>query len=75
MSMPIHQSVSKRAFDPEDVECMSLAFEAVCDDLGLRVRAGRAAETVAKRVIALAGGERDAQVLCAAVLASFGLSR
>lgn len=73
--MSQHPFVSKQSFDPETLECMSIAFDAVCDDLGLHGATDNATEIVAKRVVELAGDDVDPQRLREAVLASFNLGR
>jgi hypothetical protein len=73
--MPQLPFVGNQSFDPETLACMSIAFEAVCEDLGLRGATGGATEIVAKRVVELAGDDHDPKRLREAVLASFKLDR
>lgn len=62
-------SVSAGAFEPNDIEAMSLAYEEVCNALHINGDAG-ARETIAARVIDFARrGERCPTVLRDRVLA------
>lgn len=71
--MPIRPYLNGHTFDPETIQCMSLAFIGVCADLHLRDKNDRMSEVVAKRIIELAakGGYRDSEQLRAAVIESF----
>jgi hypothetical protein len=65
----IHPFVSAGAFEPNDIEAMSLAYEQVCDALHINGDA-EARETIAARVIELARrGARCSTVLRNRVLA------
>jgi hypothetical protein len=62
-------AVSAGAFEPNDIEALSLAYEEVCNALHINGDAG-ALETIAARVIELARlGERCPTVLRDRVLA------
>jgi hypothetical protein len=62
------------AFEPEHIEAMRKAFDAVCAKLELSTGTGdHKTELVARRIIELAiAGERDADSLTAHTLAEFG---
>ncbi len=62
-----------KAFDPEMVRLMSIAFESVCADLRLSDDTDRMAEVIARRIVELAANHkyRDPNELRTAVLASF----
>jgi hypothetical protein len=63
------------AFEPEHIQAMHRAFEAVCARLQLSVGSGdRVTELAAFRIIELAlAGERNEDRLTARVLAEFGV--
>jgi hypothetical protein len=63
------------AFEPEHIQAMHKAFEAVCARLRLSVGSGdRVPELVGRKIIELArAGEHDAERLTARVLAEFGI--
>jgi hypothetical protein len=63
------------AFEPEHIQAMHKAFDAVCPRLRLSTATGdRVTELVALRIIELAvAGERNAERLTARVLAEFGI--
>jgi hypothetical protein len=63
------------AFEPEHIQAMHKAFDAVCAKLELSTGTGvQVAELVASRIIELAAaGERNADRLTARVLAEFGV--
>jgi hypothetical protein len=63
------------AFEPERIETMHKAFDAVCAKLELSTGTGvQVAELVARKIIELArAGEHDADRLTARVLAEFGI--
>jgi hypothetical protein len=63
------------AFEPERIEAMHKAFDAVCAKLELSTGTGvQVAELVARKIIDLArAGEHDADRLAARVLAEFGI--
>ncbi len=71
--MSIDPFFQHKAFDPETVEVMSIAFDSVCADLRLIDETHGMAEVVARRIVELAadGKYRDPNDLRAAVLASF----
>jgi hypothetical protein len=58
--MPLTPFLKEAAFDPQAIEAISAAFEAVCASLQLVNRSDSVAEIVARKVIEVAGtGERD----------------
>ena len=63
------------AFEPEHVQAMHRAFEAVCSRLQLSVASDdKVTELVGEKIIELAvAGEHDADRLAARVLAEFGV--
>jgi hypothetical protein len=66
--MPITPFLASQPFDPEVVREMSVAFDDVCESLGLRRRSDPA-EIVAKKIIELAQrGVRDSAALSERVL-------
>jgi hypothetical protein len=68
--MPIRAFLHGKSFDPETIEIMNAAFVGVCADLGLSDKTDGACEIVAKRVIELMDGQRDAEVIRQTVLAA-----
>jgi hypothetical protein len=63
-------------FEPEHVQAMQRAFEAVCGRLQLSVASDdKVTELVGEKIIELAvAGEHDADRLAARVLAEFGIA-
>ena len=63
------------AFEPEHIQAMHWAFEAVCAKLQLSMASeDRMTELVGEKIIELArAGEHDADRLAARVLADFGI--
>jgi hypothetical protein len=58
--MPLTPYLKEATFDPQAIEAMSAAFEAVCESLQLANRSDPITEIVARQVIEVAGtGERD----------------
>jgi hypothetical protein len=71
--MPITPFLAGQPFDPEVVREMSVAFDDVCESLGLRPRSDPA-EVVAKKIIELAQrGVRDSAALSERVLRELNL--
>jgi hypothetical protein len=70
--MPIRPFLKGRAFDPEAIEVMSIAFEAICADMHVSEN-DRMAEVVANRIIELTAKDaaRNPDELRTAVIASF----
>ena len=66
--------LSGGAFEPEDIEAMSLAFEAACKALKIQPGATREREAIAVRIIELCRrGERSPTRLTERVLKEAGL--
>jgi hypothetical protein len=58
--MEIHQLLQKSAFGPEEIYCMTNAYEEALRVLGLTDRADPMTEILAKKIIEIAQtGERD----------------
>jgi hypothetical protein len=58
--MPLTPYLKEATFDPQAIEAMTAAFEAVCESLHLANRSDPLTEIVARQVIEVAGtGERD----------------
>jgi hypothetical protein len=73
--LPIRPFLAGRAFQPETLQTMSAAFEAVCEKLGLAIRHDAATAAVAKFIVELAQtGVHDFQSLFEATMAKFGSS-
>jgi len=73
-AVPLRPDLSGGAFEPEDIQAMSLAFEEVCKALGIQPGATREREAVAVRIIELSRrGERSAARLAERVLKEAGL--
>jgi hypothetical protein len=71
--MSIRPFLGDISFDPEATHAMSLAFDQVCETLGLARKTDGATILVAKKVIEIASsGERDPERLSAAVLEAVG---
>jgi hypothetical protein len=67
--MPITPFLIGRSYQPETLQCMGVAFETVCQELGLADRGNPYAETVAELVITFADrDERDPVALSQRVL-------
>lgn len=72
----IAEFVGSVTYDPEAVQAMSLAYDAVLKELHDRGQPEMVREIIAKRIIELAAiGEREPQRLCDTVLSEFGLMR
>jgi hypothetical protein len=70
--MPIKTYLSGIVLDAEATRALGTAFESACKALQLSDRTDPATELVAKKLIDLAKeGERDPELLCAAVLQTF----
>ncbi len=70
--MSIVPFLRDRGFDPEIVDSMSIAFDRVCDMMGLTTKRDPATELVARKVIEYAQrGIRDAVMLVEAVKKDF----
>ncbi len=70
--MSIVPFLRDRGFDPEVVDSMSIAFDRVCDMMGLTTKRDPATELVARKVIEYAQrGIRDAVMLVEAVKKDF----
>ena len=60
--MPLTPYLKGAVFDPQAIEAMNRAFEALCKSLQLTDRTDKQAEIVARKVIDLGrAGERDPQ--------------
>jgi hypothetical protein len=72
--VPIKGFLSGRAFEPEAINTMALAFNAVCDQLGLKSTADDpAAKLVAEKIIELAQrGVHDPNLLRTMTLNELG---
>jgi hypothetical protein len=58
--MPLTPFLKGASFDPQAIEAMSAAFEAVCQSLQLLDRSDPLTEVVARKIIEVGGtGERD----------------
>jgi hypothetical protein len=58
--MTIHRLLENQAFDPDEIEILTTAFEQALRTLGLADRSDSATEIVARRIIEFAQrGERD----------------
>jgi len=74
--MAIAPYLKGRVFDPEAIEAMSRALDAICRALALPPESGAVREAVAMRVIELAErGERNADRLRDEVLANANLGQ
>jgi hypothetical protein len=72
--MPTTPFLAGKAFDPELVRAMSIAFDNVAKELRLRDESEVAREVVAKKIIELAQrGVRDAEALARRVLQELNL--
>jgi hypothetical protein len=70
--MPIRRFIAGRAFEPEAIRCMSIAFERVCGALGLRIQDDPATRLVAEKVIEVAQrGITDTSTIFQMVLKEF----
>ena len=72
--MPVRAHLSGGAFEPNDIQAMSSAFEEVCKALEIQPGATREREAVAVRIIELCRlGERRSPRLVETVLKEAGL--
>jgi hypothetical protein len=70
--MPIPPFLAGSAFEPETIGVMSIAFEEVCQDLGLRLTDDPATRLVAQKIVQFSQwGIRDAETLRALTLKEF----
>jgi hypothetical protein len=70
--MPIRPFLSGQAFGPEVIRDMSLAFDNVCEAMGLKTTEDPATKIVAQKVIELAQrGVRDVVTLYTMTLREF----
>jgi hypothetical protein len=70
--VPIRGFLSGRAFEPEAISTMALAFNAVCDQLGLKTD-DAVTKLVAEKIIELAQrGVQDADLLQTMTLNELG---
>jgi hypothetical protein len=68
----IYRLLQNRAFEPEDIERLTVAYEAALRMLRLANRGDPITELVAERIIEIAQtGVRDPAKLCAAALRDF----
>ena len=67
--MSIHSFTAGKSFDPETLDMLDAAFAGVCADLGVGDKTPHARALVARKVIELADGRREAAEIHAAVLA------
>jgi hypothetical protein len=73
--MPLTPYLKEATFDPQAIEAMSAAFEAVCASLQLADRSDPMTEIVARKVIEVAGtGERNSGRIRDLVLHALGES-
>ena len=68
--MPIRELLPIKSFNPETLAILNAAFVGVCADLRVNEKNRLSRETIAKKVLALADGQSDAEALRAAVVAS-----
>lgn len=70
--MTIHPFLSKQAFDPETIDCMSEALKGACETLSLKLSDGPETRLVAQKIIELAQrGVRDVATLRTMALSAF----
>jgi hypothetical protein len=70
--MTIYPLFADQAFEPETLENMSQAYDAVCDALRLNTKKDMVTETVAERIVEFAQrGVRDTPSLTAMTLQAF----
>jgi hypothetical protein len=70
--MPPCPLISKQSFSPETARSVTLAFERVCQELGLTVKDDPATRLVAEKIIAFAkSGTEDDEALCDLTLQQF----
>jgi hypothetical protein len=71
--MPVCPLISNQSFSPETIQTVTLAFERVCEELGLTVQDDPATRLVAEKIITLAKAHiNDVQTLCDMTLNEFG---
>jgi hypothetical protein len=69
-------ATSEQCFDEETTSLVGQAFDKVCSKLRDQRQRHSLKESIAKRLIAIAGrGERDPEKMCEAALISLGLKR
>jgi hypothetical protein len=67
--MPIRAFLAGKSFEPEAIAILNAAFEGACADLGVTDKTPHSRENVAKAIIRFADGQRDPQLIRAAVVA------
>lgn len=75
--MAIHRLLQNRAFGPEEVKLMVVAFEKALAVLALKSRDDPATEQVAKKIIKVVAetGDRDPARICSKAVAELVSSR
>jgi hypothetical protein len=66
--MSIQTLLTGKSFDPETLSILDQAFQGVCADLGVTEKTPHSRALVAKKVIELADGRPDPEVIRAAVV-------
>ena len=66
--MPIQVFIDDKSFDPNTLDSLDKAFQGACADLGVSNNTFCLRELVAKTVIQMAEGQRDAAAIRAAVV-------
>jgi len=74
--MAIYRLLNEAAFDQEEIERMSAAYEGALRVLQLRDRNDPLTEMIASKIIEIARkGERDATVICDRAIQELGIGR
>jgi hypothetical protein len=75
LRMPIRSFLAGKSFDPETLAVLNAAFAGACAQIGVSDKAHHSRETIAKKVLELADGQRDPEAICAAVVAALSERR
>jgi len=72
--MPIYRLLQRSTFGPEEIKCLTTAFEYTLTVLNLVDRDDPATELIARRIIEIAKlGVLDPKEICGMVVAEFGI--
>jgi hypothetical protein len=73
--MAIYRLLKDQPFRPDEIDCMTEAYEATLGVLGLSGRTDAVTEMIAKKIIEIVKtGERDIAAIGARAIAELGLS-
>jgi hypothetical protein len=72
--MPIYRLLQRSTFGPEEIKCLTSAFEDALTALNLVDREDPATDLIAKRIMEISKlGVLDPKEICSMVIAEFGI--